>query len=257
MNFGRIKDSKDSNFYNSDKLERLTNKLEDDLYPRLNSLIGITSNFKVFYDSWWNDKCLNYKGGRLSDYYDIFFSRFVTFNSLYNTVIYSKERFGLLEMKIGKRNKIIERSDKEKAINLMAKQFSPSDLCLLFQKSEVITNVNKLINIFDSKRFVIIHKSGQQVPEDDLLLLAKLKHKDKRQKILGILELLYNVRCNLFHGSKGYEHEQIELLEPLNEIIFSIVLLLYASFNTMMDRLIEDIEIEIKGLEKISTEVNI
>lgn len=229
----------------------MTSKLYDELYPRLNFLIGIRANFDEFYNSWWSDKCLNYKGKgeRLSDYYDIFFSRFVTFNSLYNTITYTKESLGLLKKKTDKKHKVIERGDKEKATTLSAKQLTNSDLDILFKKSEIIVNVDNLITILESKRFVITHKAGQQVPADDLLLLSKLKHTDKRERILGILELLYNVRCNLFHGSKGYEHDQIELLKPINEIIYHIVNLLYESFKTMTDSWIKITETEIKMIK--------
>jgi hypothetical protein len=228
----------------------MTSKQYDELYPKLNFLIGIRANFNEFYNSWWTDKCLNYEGDKLSNYYDIFFSRFVTFNSLYNTIIYTKECLGLLTKKTNNKHKIIERGDKEKAITLMAKELTDHQLDSLFEKSEIITSVNSLINILESKKFVITHKAGQQFPADDLLILVKLKHADKKERYFGILELLYNVRCNLFHGSKGYEHDQIELLKPINEIIFYIVDFLYNSFKTMTDSLISSIETEIEKLER-------
>lgn len=177
----------------------MTNKLYDELYPRLNFLIGIRANFNEFYNSWWTDKCLNYKGDKLSDYYDIFFSRFVTFNSLYNTIIYTKESLGLLKKKTNNKHKIIERGDKEKAITLMAKELTSNQLSGLFEKSEIITSVDSLINILESKKFVITHKAGQQFPADDLLILAKLKHLDKKERYFGILELLPVGGINLVH----------------------------------------------------------
>lgn len=228
----------------------MTSKLYDELYPRLNFLLGIRANFNEFYNSWWTDKCLNYNGDKLSDYYDIFFSRFVTFNSLYNTIVYAKVNLGLLKKKTDKKHKIIERGDKEKAITLMAKELTTIQLDNLFEISEINTSVNNLIGILESKRFVIIHRAGHQSPADDLLLLAKLKSTDNAEKYLGILELLYNVRCNLFHGSKGYEHDQIELLKPINVITYHIVDFLYGSFKIWTDSLINNIEIEIEKLEK-------
>lgn len=227
----------------------MTSNLYYELYQKLNLLKGIRSNFDEFYNSWWADKCLNYKGDRLSDYYDILFSRFVTFNSLYNTIIYTKETLGLLRIKTNKKHKIIERSDKEKATTLMSKELTDVQLNNLFEKSGFITSVANLIRILESNRFVITHRAGKQVPEDDILILAKLKHSDKEEIYLGILELLYNIRCNLFHGSKGYEYDHIELLKPINEITFSIVDSLYYSFEIMTDTYIDRIEAEIKKIE--------
>jgi hypothetical protein len=215
--------------------------------------MGIRANFNEFYNSWWSDKCLNYKGDKLSDYYDIFFSRFVTFNSLYNTIIYSKENLGILKKRTNKKtHKIIERGDKEKATTLMAKEILPSELDKLFEKPEIIESIKNLIEILESHKFVITHKAGEQIPEEDLLILAKLKNTNKKEKYLGILELLYNVRCNLFHGSKGYERDQVELLKPINEMIFFIVNSLYDSFKTMTDNLIIETEKEINKIENIN-----
>lgn len=224
----------------------MTSKLYDELYPKLNFLIGIKTNFNEFYNSWWTDKCLNYKGTKLSDYYDIFFSRFVTFNSLYNTIIYTKEKIGLLEKKTNKKNKIVDRQDKEKATTLMSKELLDSDLEIFFSKPKIIKSINDLIDILEYKKFVITHT----YPDDDLLIFAKLKNTDKREKYLGLLELLYNVRCNMFHGSKGYEQDQITLLKPINEIILHIVNFTYNSFEKMTSSLIKNTEEEIKTLEE-------
>lgn len=232
----------------------MTNELYNELYPRLNFLIGIRKNFNEFYNSWWINKCQNYRGDRLSDYYDIFFSRFVTFNSLYNTIIYTKENLGLLKRKTDKKHKIKERGDKEKAITLMSKELTDSQLDILLEKSEIITCVANLISILESKKFVITHKAGRQFPEDDLLMLTKLKHIDKKVRYIGILELLYNIRCNLFHGSKGYEHDQIELLKPINEILFYLVDSLYLSYKTMIETLINSTKNEIEKLENINSD---
>ncbi len=232
----------------------MTNELYNELYPRLNFLIGIRENFNEFYNSWWTNKCQNYRGDRLSDYYDIFFSRFVTFNSLYNTIIYTKENLGLLKRETDKKHKIKERGDKQKAITLMSKELTDSQLDILLEKSEIITCVANLINIIESEKFVITHKAGRQFPEDDLLMLTKLKHIDKEVRYIGILELLYNIRCNLFHGSKGYRLDQIELLKPINEILFYLVDSLYLSFKTMIETHINSTKNEIEKLEIINSD---
>lgn len=227
----------------------MKDKLYEELYPRLNLVLNITVSYSEFHNSWWYEKCMSYKGDKLSDYYDIFFSRFVTFNALYNTLTYTKESFGLLNKKENRKKELIERGDREKAVTITGKHFSNPELEKFFNEFEVLKNIDLLTKIIDSKKFIITHKAGQQLPANDLLILEKLKNKDNRKRIIGVLELLYNVRCNLFHGSKGYEQNQIELLVPLNEIIFHVVNLLYESFTKMTDNLINKIETEIKKLE--------
>ena len=152
----------------------------------------------------------------------------------------------MLQKKINKNGDIIERREHDKAVKLMAKELSDTSLDALFNKSEIISSMNALVDILEFKKFVITHKAGQQIPAADKLILVKLKGINNNEKYSGFLELLYNVRCNLFHGSKGYEHDQIELLKPVNQIIFYIVNALYDSFIIMID----DIEIKIKSLKE-------
>jgi hypothetical protein len=44
---------------------------------------------------------------------------------------------------------------------------------------------------------------------------------------LGILEVIYKVRCNLFHGSKLFEPSQKEILIPLNLLLKGIIEKIY------------------------------
>lgn len=228
----------------------MTDRLYNDLYPKLNSLKQIKINYNYFYNSWWKEKCLQYSGDKLSNYYDIFFSRFVTYNSLYNVIVHSKEQFGLLKKKRNKKHEIIERGEKEKATVEMVKQFDLNDNEAFATMDPISKNITEIISIIDSSKFAIIYKGGEPAFEKDKLLSQKLKGTNKNDKLSAILEILFNVRCNLFHGSKSYELNQISLLKPLNEILFSIVEILHASFDKMINGLISETEQEISHIEK-------
>ena len=132
----------------------------------------------------------------------------------------------------------------------MVKQLSDTEIDLLFRTPEVIVSVNDLIDIFENNRFVITHKAGQQYPAGDVLLLAKLKGAISKERYRGVLEILYNVRCNLFHGSKGYDVDQVELLKPVNKILYYITKALYDSFIQMIDDLENDIKIKIESFKE-------
>jgi hypothetical protein len=40
--------------------------------------------------------------------------------------------------------------------------------------------------------------------EEDDKLLAKMKSKDNKERMEGLLHLVYHVRCNRFHGQKHF-----------------------------------------------------
>jgi hypothetical protein len=232
----------------------MSHKLYDELYPRLHFLIGTKSNFDSFYNSWWVEKCASYSGQKLSDYYDIFFSRFVAFNSLYNTIISTKVKIGIIPKKINSNQEEIEYGDRYKSTILMCNELSDEKIEKLFKNREIKVSVKKIIDIIKKSEFVITHKNGEQVPSDDLKILSQLQCGNKRESYSQILKLLYNVRCNLFHGSKGYEENQKILLGPLNSILFHVVITLNDAFGDFIAKSIKDTQDEIDLLEKIQSD---
>ncbi len=224
----------------------MSEKLYDELYPKRISLIGIKENYNVFYNSWWNDKCLSYSGDTLANYYDIFISRYVVYNSLYNIILTTKEKFGLIKPK-GKNS---EWKDFEKATTEILNQLSPSIIDFFFSDYTVSNYLTEIINLIVSKQFAICHTLGKPNYEKDIVLVNELRSNIKKEKVLGILKLIYSVRCNLFHGSKGYETNQIALLKPLNHIIYELVSRTYDLFECMLNNLIQETETEIAAIEE-------
>lgn len=225
-------------------MNELNRQKHDEERDKLHELTDRLRNFSIFYDSWWVNKCLKYDGEQLAHHYDLFFSRFVTYNNLYNSIVSVRNYLG------PKRIKTL--GDERKAIDCMAAHFSTAELNMLFEKPNFIQLRSNLIKMID-EQFVITHKDGKQSPKADSGIQVKLMHTDKRKIIYGLLEVLYNVRCNMFHGSKGYHDSQIGLLKVLNEFLFEIVTILYRSYRLL-------IEAEIKkagdAMDKITAEIN-
>jgi len=67
--------------------------------------------------------------------------------------------------------------------------------------------------------------------KNDLKLKEKLVSQCTKEQIEGVLELIYHVRCNLFHGEKTFNPRQENFLRPIVEILQSIVEELYARLN--------------------------
>lgn len=217
---------------------------EFEVLKRISELESTKWQFAHFYEPWWNEKCKDYKGERLSDHYDLFFSRFVTYNALYNVIVRTKERTGKLTKEKDRNGKIVERGDRKKAIDCMVKELSSENSVLqaFFTQPEITRNVKKLEEMLDEEEFGVSFRGGHHSPEDDKKILKNLKSSNLKRKMEGVLTFLYQVRCNLFHGSKDYESQQIEVLKTLNVILEKIVGILFERFQKFIDTEVEMLE---------------
>jgi hypothetical protein len=232
-------------------MNTLNVKNYDEERDKLHELNGRLCNFNIFYDSWWVNKCLEYNGEQLVHHYDLFFSRYVIYNNLYNSIVSLKVFLGRLNVKTNRKQKIIERGDREKAIDCIAEHLLDSELDLLFKKEGFARIRNSLVDMIKNQ-FVITHWHGKQRPEDDLDILEKLQYIDRRKVLYGLLEVLYNVRCNMFHGSKNYHDSQIALLKVLNEFLFEIVTILYRSYRLLIE---QEVKKANDAMDKITAEI--
>jgi hypothetical protein len=229
----------------------MTSKLYDELYPKIHFLNQLEEVFDQFFESWWKKKCLNYDGNQLSDYYDLFFSRFVTFNALYDSLIKLCEKLGMLEPKRNKKSEVISRGEKEKAL-ILIKILPQEVLRELLKEPSVLNRRESLIQLLEARMFLISDKEEDVIKSKDILILNHLKSKKNNTRFLGLLETIYHVRCNMFHGSKGFKESQKRLLEPLNSILFQIVEYSYKYFKKQINDNRNALQVEIKELENVT-----
>ncbi len=217
---------------------------EFEVLKKINELQSTERQFTRFYKPWWNEKCKDYKGESLTDHYDLFFSRFVTYNALYNVIVRTKERTGELKKDKSRKGKIMERGDRKKAIDCMVIELSEelSVLKNFFTQPEVITNVEIIEEMLDKEGFGVSFKGGEHSSENDKEILDNLKSNNLEKRIEGVLTFLYEVRCNLFHGEKGYENQQSQVLKTLNVILEKIVEILFNRFQKFIESKIEILE---------------
>jgi hypothetical protein len=79
--------------------------------------------------------------------------------------------------------------------------------------------------------------SGERRPDADRELLAALESRSRNRRAHAVLEALYAIRCNMFHGHKGFEPIQLELLKPA-------ILLLQSTINVLYRALDGDTEVD-------------
>lgn len=65
--------------------------------------------------------------------------------------------------------------------------------------------------------------TGERRPDADADLLARLESKGRNKRAQAGLEVLYAIRCNMFHGHKGFEPVQLGLLRPAVVLLKSTI----------------------------------
>ena len=170
-----------------------------------------------FYNN-WTAKADNITGNSLSDVYDKFITRFIIYNNLYNQVPAQLVVRGVkLPNDLG---------DRKKATVCVVKYLGGAkiiDKLDCANKTQDIVNITQLI---EAKRFHIKLKHGASQREEDEKILNKMSSVTKSEKAMGILEVIYHVRCNMFHGHKAIDEYQRDLVLPLADILKEINTLL-------------------------------
>lgn len=144
----------------------------------------------------WTEKREAYKEKTLNDCFDRFFTSFVIYNFLYGWLSqpesYSKW------------------SDREKATKI-PKKYLGADI--LYKNKELQAAAKQIAGFIAENQFTLKNSDA------DKKTLEKLKSTNKEQWCVGLMEAVYQVRCNTFHGSKGFEDRQQDLLNPCTLIV--------------------------------------
>ena len=65
--------------------------------------------------------------------------------------------------------------------------------------------------------------TGNRRPAEDAKLLTELESRDTNEKATAILDTIYQVRCNMFHGHKGFQGVQRGLLQPMIVLLETVI----------------------------------
>ena len=89
--------------------------------------------------------------------------------------------------------------------------------------------VSTIRQLLENQVFVIKldRLSGEPRPEKDKKLLEDLRSENQHRKVGALLDIIYSVRCNMFHGHKGFDRVQIDILVPLTILLDKLTTLLY------------------------------
>lgn len=166
-------------------------------------------NFFHFCERWQEKANNENPENGLNQCFDHFFSSFVIYNCVYNFC------FALEYRTQGKNN------DHQKAVQSMT-SFAEKQAVIsgiLAQTKNDITIISDVLSM--SCLYVYDKTKNGQKKEKELknnLSLQELPE-NCNKRFEAVLELLYMVRCNMFHGEKDYIPQQQCLLKPLNRIL--------------------------------------
>lgn len=185
------------------------------------SSYNMEDSLKHIYDMWMGKtKEYECQENRVRDYYDKFFSLYVVYNILYTELAYK-----VLNRKNFRDDVAATKYAKE---YLKAKNFIDGINKNYDCKKSLDTIVDLLSENQGQGVHIILNPlDGKPVEGKDKKLLEDLTGQSSDHKSGAILALIYNIRCNMFHGRKEFSKNQTILLESVMILLEQVIKMLY------------------------------
>lgn len=164
----------------------------------------------------WIAKADAYRSDNLDDLFDLFFTLFVPYNRLYSA---SAELYRATR---DSRQQIMFPGDRREATTVMALLIKQPRFADVVRENPVIADSCTTISALLLNRQFFLHSvRGTRTP--DHTRDARLAEGLQRHSLLAVLECLYQIRCNIFHGEKEFAPRQAQLLVPAIALLEAIV----------------------------------
>lgn len=168
-----------------------------------------------FCERWINKAENALSQDNLEGAFDGFFSYFVVFNRLYGTATLDLAKKG--KVTLDPRRFPDSKAAKSYVLDYIG---AAKLIVAIEQDNSCLEALNQIRGLLDQHRFhVKLDPHGNPQPKDDERLLQSLNSKGAKQRAEAILEVLYSIRCNMFHGQKGFNEVQREILAPSTTLL--------------------------------------
>ena len=160
----------------------------------------------------WLTKADRIQLSSLATYFDKFFTLYVAYNRLYAEVTFTLSRNS--QINISNRTFF---PDKKAATDYILQFMGAEDFISEITEDEPsFMALKEIIRLIREERFYIKLNmiTGNSQRECDIKLLEDLESTNKCIKGKAILQTFYSIRCNMFHGHKGFNKIQIGILQP-------------------------------------------
>ncbi len=190
----------------------------------------ISTELQDFYKR-WRRKAHAYRAGTLQGCFDRFFTLYVAYNRLYAEVSLSQARKH--QHQLGRRDYYYT-SDSYGAKDAVREYLGTDFLWNSFQNDPQCRNAIDAISTLIADEVFAIKLNrlyGTPQREKDLQLVNHLRHGNRFQRVQAVLDVIYSIRCNMFHGHKGFNQVQIQMLEPVTVLLEKVSGLLYGKME--------------------------
>ena len=188
----------------------------------------ISTEFSEFNNRWTN-KAEAIQLNDLADYFDRFFTLYVIFNRLYCETALTLERKGVITNDPN-RSLPGKKSATEYVIKLLT---GPKLVQELEANPSCVQSISTMKTILDNDYRLVLLR-GPRADGDknrDRELLGRFRSTDQSERALAILEFIYAIRCNTFHGSKQYDDTQSEVLGACISILTMLNRMIFEALN--------------------------
>lgn len=203
--------------------------------------MALSYEFEEFYNNWMA-KAAEYGIGELRDCFDKFFTLFVVYNRLYAEVTFTLVRAGRIHRlrrdinNLGTMRKIFP--DRKAATQYLQQYLGSENIIDHLESDDAAANaLNTICNLLDNGRFYIKLDAltGERRRLEDERLLSNLRTTNSGFRASAILDLVYSIRCNMFHGHKSFQGVQIDLLQPVITILEKLIELIFQKLSNEQD----------------------
>ena len=185
----------------------------------------VSQEFLDFVSS-WQHKAEEYNANDMRSCFDKFFTLYVVFNRIYAEATFSLARRCQVKIKTS--------FPDSKAATDYILQFVGANhfVSRIMEDDNSAAALKEITQLIQDERFYIKLDmvTGNRQQHHDAELLTNLESNNIATKAKAILETIYSVRCNMFHGHKGFDEVQIEILRP-------IIVLLKKTITITLDKL--------------------
>jgi hypothetical protein len=178
----------------------------------------------------WREKAATY-GHNLRGEFDRFFTLFVIYNRLYAEATFELVRQPGSGVTLDPNRSF---PDGRAARVYVGQYLGSANVIDVMEGDPVCANaIQSIITFLDEGRFFIkLHRvNGTRQPAEDQKLLRKLRSHSKNQRAEAVLDFVYSVRCNLFHGHKSFRSVQLEVMRPANALLVALIEMLFERLN--------------------------
>lgn len=185
----------------------------------------------------WREKAKEYNNADIHQLFDKFFTLYVVYNMLYSETAAYLHRKAISEEKQEYKLDCENFPDKNAATKYVLALLTSKGLMQSLESIDATKQaIDKLKTLIDRQRspqfsICLDPVFGDEQENEDSKLMQMLYSQNTDERARAILEIIYHVRCNMFHGRKSVDPVQMELLIPLTLLLEKIIDKLYRKLD--------------------------